>query len=370
MDCAPARAIVPDMSVPEFVARPAFLAALGLRRVLLAVAAATLLAALLNPVFVTPFPVLVGRTLFIAVVLLVVHAAAARWPTGGLPDWMPRWLAQALAVALAAPLATFAVYLLSVGGDVMAFVRTPGRVLGYLWIAGSALVIGLVLTLGARVCEREAQARSQALQFALERETLERQALDARLSLLQAQIEPHFLFNTLANVQALVEGGSPRAAEVLKSLIDYLRAAMPRLHDGEATLGRELALVRAYLALMQMRMPDRLQFDLQVAPALEGRRLPAMALLTLVENAVHHGIDPGEAGGRVEVGADTLADGWRVWVADTGPGMHAQAQPGAGLTNLQARLTAYFGSAARLQLSDQSPSGLRVEILLPQEAPR
>src|SRR5262249_21315654 len=138
------------------------------------------------------------------------------------------------------------------------------------------------------------QARAQELKFALERSTLEKQALDARLSLLQAQIEPHFLFNTLANVQELVESGSPRAAPVLQSLISYLRAAMPRLHDGEPTLGNEEDLVRSYLELMHMRMPDRLQVAIDVDPALRAQRFPSMALLTLVENAVRHGIDPSE----------------------------------------------------------------------------
>jgi len=221
----------------------------------------------------------------------------------------------------------------------------------------------VVLALGALYRERDAQARSQALAFALERETLERQALDARLSLLQAQIEPHFLFNTLANVQELVESGSPRAAAVLKSLIDYLRAAMPRLHDGSATLGDEETLVRAYLELMLMRMPDRLQFDVRIDPALRGLRFPPMALLTLVENAVRHGIDPSEQGGRIEVGARRNAAGEvEVWVADTGIGMAESAQPGTGLTNLRDRLQAFFGPPAKLELAEQSPHGLHATL--------
>ena len=129
---------------------------------------------------------------------------------------------------------------------------------GYTIIAGSALAIGPLLALGALYRERDAQARSAALHFELERSTLEKQALDARLKLLHAQVEPHFLFNTLANVQALVESGSPQAGPVLRSLIAYLRAAMPRLQAVSTTLGAEAALVRAYLELMQMRMPDRL----------------------------------------------------------------------------------------------------------------
>jgi sensor histidine kinase YesM len=272
-------------------------------------------------------------------------------------------VAQVLAVALAAPLATLLVYLLSVGGRLSAFTSVPERISGFVWISGTGLVIGLVVALGALYRERDAQARSQALQFELERTTLERQALDSRLSLLQAQIEPHFLFNTLANVQALVESGSPRAAPVLKSLIAYLRAAMPRLHGETATLGSEEALVRAYLELMLMRMPDRLQYELKVDPALRGLRFPPMALLTLVENAVRHGIDPTERGGRIEAGAARAADGSVcVWVCDSGAGLAGSAQPGTGLTNLRERLRAFFGRDAQLLLSSAEPHGLRAEI--------
>jgi signal transduction histidine kinase len=328
------------------------------RSVAVALGLAVLVALALNRIFVPPFPVLLGRTLFISMVLLLAFTAAGQWRQ----RWLPRWVAQVMAIVLAAPLATFAVYLLSVGGKVGALFEHP-RISGFIWISGSGLVLGVVLALGALYRERDAQARSQALAFALERETLERQALDARLSLLQAQIEPHFLFNTLANVQELVESGSPRAAAVLKSLIDYLRAAMPRLHDGSATLGDEETLVRAYLELMLMRMPDRLQFDVRIDPALRGLRFPPMALLTLVENAVRHGIDPSEQGGRIEVGARRNAAGEvEVWVADTGIGMAESAQPGTGLTNLRDRLQAFFGPPAKLELAEQSPHGLHATL--------
>ncbi len=176
----------------------------------------------------TPLPVLLGRTLFVALMLvLVFHGVGLLRQT-----LLPRWLAQAVAVALTAPLATAIVYLVATSGDVQAFVGNPYRVSGFLWIAGCALGVGLIVTLGALVRERDALARSQALQFEVERGRLERQALDARLAVLTAQIEPHFLFNTLANVQALVDSGSPRAAPVLRSLIAYLRAAMPQAAGG------------------------------------------------------------------------------------------------------------------------------------------
>ncbi len=225
------------------------LASLTLRRVTIVLALALVVAAVLNPIFLTPFVVLLGRTMVIAMVMLLVFIGAGQWRQGRVPTW----LVQVLAVAFTVPIVTFAVYLPSVGGDVSALLRSEQRLSGIFLIAMCSLVIGPLMTLGAAYRERDAQARNQSLQFALERSTLERQALDAQLRLLHAQIEPHFLFNTLANVQELVESGSPQAAALLKSLIAYLRAAMPRLNDDDATLASEAELVRAYLELMHMR---------------------------------------------------------------------------------------------------------------------
>jgi signal transduction histidine kinase len=354
MSCAP-----PSPAVPPRRHWAAFLGRLNARAVAVALLLGTLAAVALNHYFATAFPVLLGRFVFLSMVLLLAFAAAGHWQQ----DWLPRWLMQVLAVALAAPLATLAIYLLTTG-DAAAFFSDSGRMRGFFWISGTGTVLGLVLALGALYRERDAQARSQQLQFELERNTLERQALDARLSLLRSQIEPHFLFNTLANVQALVESGSPRAPAVLGSLIAYLRAAMPRLQEDGSTLGQELALVRAYLELMHMRMPDRLSFTLHVDDALLGRRFPPMVLLTLVENAVRHGIDPSESGGRIEVGAAADAGGLRLWVRDSGIGMAPDAAEGTGLSNLRARLAAFFDDKARLQLDAAEPRGVHAQILI------
>jgi len=344
------------------------LADLNARNLALTLALGVVTALLISPIYITPLPVLLGRTLFLALCLLVAYALAARWPTAWLPSWLPRGAVQVLAVAVTAPLASLAAYALTVDVGLEHILATPGLMLGFLVLAGAALLIGGVLVPVALLREQQAQARSQALQFALERSVLEKQALDARLSLLQAQIEPHFLFNTLANVQALVETGSPRAPAVLRSLIAYLRAAMPRLHDGHPTLGNELGLARAYLELMQMRMPDRLRFELNVPESLRQRPFPAMALLTLVENAVRHGVDPVEDGGHIEVGGRARDDGGCVlWVQDTGVGLSPHALPGTGLENLRSRLAAFFGPAAQLQMTEVNPHGLRVELLLPPE---
>ena len=363
-------AAAPNPPVPAPPQLSPFLAALNVRSVLLTLALGLVTAAVLRPIFAASFPALLGRTLVLAVLLLLVHAAARQWTPRKLPRWMPPWMWPVAAVNLAALPCTLLIYLFALGGDVQALAQ-PNRIWGIAWIAGMGTVLGILTAMGAGVRERLAEARSRELQFELERSRLERQALDARLALLQAQIEPHFLFNTLANVQALVEAGSPRAPEVLRSLIAYLRAAMPRLNEGPATLAQELALVRAYLELMRMRMPDRLQFDITCAdPGLLQRPFPPMAVLTLVENAVRHGIDPLEQGGRIEVTVGPAAvpggaGGWQVEVSDDGAGIQAHSQPGTGLANLRERLQGVFGPGAALMLEERVPRGLIARIAVP-----
>ena len=346
--------------MPPSVAR-SFVQALTWQRAAMAVGLAVLASAALNPIFIIPYPVLLGRLLAIAALLLLAFTVAGVWQ----PPGVPRWLSQVLAVVVAAPIATLVAYLPSIDGDLRAMLNHEGRISGFFWITGTALVIAPLLALGALYRERDAQARAERLSFALERNTLEKQALDARLELLNAQIEPHFLFNTLANIQELVESGSAQAAPVLRSLIAYLRAAMPKLHDSASTLGDEVALVRAYLELMHMRMPDRLRYAIDVPDDLACTGFPPMGLLTLVENAIRHGIDPSEAGGRIDVRASRSpgAAEVRVAVVDTGAGMAASASPGTGLENLRGRLNAFFGPRARLELHEHEPRGVRAEIV-------
>lgn len=313
----------------------------------------------LMPLTFNPYLELLGETLFVGMVLLFAFTVAGACRQ----TLLPRWVVQMLAVTLGAVLSPLIVQLFSVGGDFSAFIGSRPHVRGYVLVTLSAALVGTLFALGALYRERDAQARADALQFALERETLQRQAADARLHLMTAQIEPHFLLNTLANVQELVEGGSPRAVPVFRSLIAYLSAALPRLQQEAATLGDEERLVRSYLELMLMRMPDRLTFSIDIDPALRGLRFPPMALLTLVENAIRHGIDPGCDGGSIEVGARRLeGNNIHVWVSDSGVGMSETAGTGSGLSNLRARLQAFFGARASLELSEQSPHGVRADM--------
>lgn len=331
------------------------------RQLLAALLVACAAAVALIPYTHNPFIELIGETLFVAIMLLIAFTLAGAWRQ----DWLPPWVVQVVAVVLAALLSPLLVPLLIFGGDFTAFISSRPHVRGYVLVSIGAGILGVLFALGGLYRERDARIRAQALQFALEKETLERQAADARLHLLTAQIRPHFLLNTLANVQELVESGSPRAAPVFRSLIDYLRAAGPHLQQDDATLADEVRLVRAYLELMHMRMPDRLAYETKVEPGLLAMRFPPMALLTLVENAIRHGIDPSLTGGRIEVGARRVdPQTVRLWVADTGVGLSESVGGGTGLANLNARLKAFFNDSVGVRLSEQQPSGLRAEMLL------
>jgi signal transduction histidine kinase len=337
------------------------------RQIVIVAVFTALLSWLLHALSRTPYIEVFSRIGFIGAALLTAYAAA-----GGLhPRWLGRTPARLAALVLTAPLAVLATAVAAQGGNVFAYLREAPAMASHVFMTVLAIVLGVPFALVALRGERKARERADRLQAAREKDRLERELLDARLRMLQAQIEPHFLFNTLANVEALVASNSPNAGPVLRHLIAYLRAAMPRLNDAQATLQTELQLVRSYLELMQLRMPDRLQFSV-AEPALAATlRFPAMALLTLVENAVRHGIDPAIEGGRIDVGArrDEATGGVVAWVADTGVGMAETAQPGTGLSNLRTRIKAWYGDAARVDLHETAPHGLRVELHLPAPHP-
>jgi signal transduction histidine kinase len=331
----------------------------GLRAILLTVLVAAWTAAALGPFTHNSYLELLGETLFVGISLLFAFTAAGAWQQ----SLVPRWVAQLVALALAAMLAPLAMQMLTAGGSFAAFASSKPHVRGYVLVTVGAALMGMLLALGALLRERDAQARAQALQVELLKERLERLAADARLSLMTAQIQPHFLLNTLANVQALVESGSPRAGPVFRSLIAYLRAAVPRLQQERATLGDEERLVTAYLDLMQMRMPDRLRYSVEIDPALRSLPFPPMALLTLVENAIHHGVDPAVDGGQVDVrGHREDAGRITITVADDGGGLKETAREGTGLSNLRQRLAALYPQGAQLALTENVPRGLRAEI--------
>ena len=218
----------------------------------------TVLGLLLSIASETPTIIWIFRAVLVGLIALLAFGLLEQRPAR-LPKRLARWVLQLIGIVVVIPFAALLAYWMTTGGHPN-FTGEPKRVIGYLQLTFIGVLLAPWIALAAMVRQRDALARDQALAFELERSELERKALDARMRLLQAQVAPHFLFNTLANVQALVDAGSPHASGVLESLIAYLRAAVPRLHDPATTLSQELHLVRAYLDAMQMRMPDRLQF--------------------------------------------------------------------------------------------------------------
>lgn len=201
-----------------------------------------------------------------------------------------------------------------------------------------------------------------------------KQESDHRLGLLQAQVEPHFLFNTLASVRALVRQDPAQAEATLDALVDHLRATIPRLRDGESllhsTLGQQLDICASYLELMRLRMGGRLNHAVEASDDLRARPFPPLLLITLVENAIKHGIEPQPGPGRIEVRASTRGDRLVLSVVDDGIGLQPGLGTGVGLANVREQLANRHGDQASLALRSLAGRGTVAEIVVPLEPPR
>ena len=229
---------------------------------------------------------------------------------------------------------------------------------------------GLLISLIFYVKRREARAAAALHKAEAERHLLSKQAIEAELKLLQAQVEPHFLFNTLASVQYLTETDPKQAGVLLGHLIGYLRAALPQLRARSSTLGREISLAEAYLNILRMRIGPRLSFAIDVPDDLRDHRFPPNLLISLVENAIKHGVEPSADGGSVTLAARHADDSIVVTVTDTGHGAAAGNRTdgqGVGLTNIRERLAGLYGSRGRFTLEPAAPRGMRATLALPFE---
>jgi len=201
-----------------------------------------------------------------------------------------------------------------------------------------------------------------------ETEQLERTVLEARMEALQAQIEPHFLFNTLASIDQLIQTDPPRASRMQQSLIRYLRSAMPQMREGSRpTLGQQVNLCSAFLEIMAIRMEERMQAVVNVPEGLKSAVFPSMMLQTLVENAIKHGLEPKTEGGRLEIGAEIVDGQLAVHVLDTGVGFTPKGGGGVGLANVRERLQALYKDRAELIISVPPTGGTCATIKVPYE---
>jgi LytS/YehU family sensor histidine kinase len=182
---------------------------------------------------------------------------------------------------------------------------------------------------------------------------------------MQAQIEPHFLFNTLSNVLGLIDSNPNRGKSMLQSFTDYLRSTLAYTRIDSATLEDEIKIVSAYLDIFQVRMGKRLTYTIEISPEILGIPFPPMLLQPLVENAIKHGLEPELQGGHIEIRAAKSGDRIRIVVADSGQGLKGDSGTGVGITNIQKRLHALFGSKAVFRLEDNLPHGLRAVVEVP-----
>ena len=279
---------------------------------------------------------------------------------------VPREAAQILAVIAGSALGT--VVAGAVKGRGLEELLTE-RLSGFVATSGLGIGFGCVAVAVYFYRERDARMRAEMARMEAEfdatRAREEKQMLSARLQLLQAQVEPHFLFNTLANVQHLTATDPTRASDMLGSLIRYLRASLPQMREQASTLAREVEMVRAYLEIQRVRMGDRLDYAIDLPEALRAEAMPPMMLISLVENAVRHGIDPLPGGGRIAVRAEAHEESLRVSVADTGGGLSEHAGIGIGLGNIRERLATLYGRSARLDLHENAPRGVVASIVWP-----
>ena len=239
--------------------------------------------------------------------------------------------------------------------------------LALLWIVGSII---LKATYKGRV-QAEVKA-AQATEVA-ESEALKRQVVEARMAAMQAQVEPHFLFNTLASIDHLIETDPARASTMQKNLIALLRASMPTMrenHPAAHNLGREMAVIKPYLAILKVRMEDRLQTEVDVPDGLLSADFPSMMIQSLVENAIKHGLEPKPEGGRLTLRAQIVHGKLAVTVTDTGLGFGkaATAGTGVGLTNIRERLQLLYGKRASMTVAENSPSGTAVTLTVPYQS--
>jgi sensor histidine kinase YesM len=315
-----------------------------------------------------------ATVLFNVVILMLLWAGLTAWfGYRKFSGKLFRYIVLGPLLALVGAFIGAAVAGLVKGAEPLAWLQDSAKV-RHVVIAG--LVFGtlysLVVALIAALRNREYKALAAHLEAERRQSDLSRQLAESKLRMLQLQIEPHFLFNTLGSAQQLAERGAPEAARLISNLIRFLRAATPTMRNEATTLAQEATLIEAYLQIMKRRLGKRLEFEVRVPDELAATALPPGMLITLVENAIKHGIELAPDGGRIEVSAKALEpEGLLLTVADTGAGLGAGDEPGQGigLANVRERLALLFGTGATLELEANEPRGFIARIRLPVATP-
>ena len=296
----------------------------------------------------------IGSVIYVCVT--VTYLSLAEWPLA------PRLAAIAAAIGVGAGLGfTFSTFL--TGFSLVGMYRQQGELLFQILVI--SLLFGVMVSYFFISKHRLAEIAAQAQEEKIKRLAQEKLAVTMQLKMLQAQIEPHFLFNTLSNLESLLESDIPTARRMLADLSSYLRTTLTRSREERGTLDQEMEIVRAHLAIQQVRMGTRLKFSVNLPEALAAKFCPPLLIQPLVENAIRHGLEPSVTGGEVVVECRLAAGRIRVEVRDSGVGFALGGQPGTGTANVCERLQALFGDEAELTLAEVSPRGVKAMVEYP-----
>ena len=227
------------------------------------------------------------------------------------------------------------------------------------------VVFGSIITYFFSSREQIAASRAQIQEEKIKRLTSEKKAAEAHLKLLQAQIEPHFLFNTLSNVINLLDNDVEKGKSMLVDFTRYLRTSLTKIRGQHATLGHEMEMIRAYLNIFKVRMGDRLKFRIELPDHLMDIAFPSMLLQPLVENAIKHGLEPRVGGGEILIRGEENDSLLRLEIIDTGMGFQKDPEDGLGLANIRDRLQSIYGIDGRLELAENHSEGVKATIEVP-----
>jgi sensor histidine kinase YesM len=231
------------------------------------------------------------------------------------------------------------------------------------------VLFGSIITYFFSSRERIAASEARAQEEKIKRLTGEKQVAEANLKMLQAQIEPHFLFNTLSNVVSLLDSDPPKAKSMLADFVQYLRASLSKMRGEATTLGQEMDLICAYLNINKIRMGGRLRYQIEIPTAMSDLPFPPMLIQPLVENAIKHGLEPMVEGGEISICGEEKDGVLRLAVVDSGRGFTREPDIGMGLANIRERLQSLYGSGARLIIEENQPHGVKAAIEVPRGKP-
>jgi sensor histidine kinase YesM len=235
----------------------------------------------------------------------------------------------------------------------------------FVHVVSMGIVFGSIISYFFFSRHRISMMERRAEEERIRRITSEKKAIETELRLLQAQIEPHFLFNTLSNILSLLDTDLKKGQTMLIDLIHYLRTSLKKTREDITTIGKEMEMIRAYLNIFRVRMEDRLNYRIDMPDSIKELPFPPMLVQPLVENAIKHGLEPKIEGGEVWIRGVEDGEVLRLEIADTGVGMYKGGASGLGLSNIRERLKSLYGDKGRLILEENRPTGLKAIIEVP-----